>query len=51
MSTAEEMAETVEKAMKLVPTVSVAEVLETEPDVVAVEMDSGAMFFLKVIEA
>lgn len=51
MSRAEEMAKTVVKAMKLVPTASTVEVLETEPDVVAVEMDSGAMFFLKVMEA
>lgn len=49
--TSEEMAETVARALRLVPTAISADVLDTEKDVVGVEMDGGELFFLKVIEA
>lgn len=51
MKKTEEMALTLVKALRQVPTTVSVEVLAEEPDVVAVEMDGRGLFFLKVIEA
>lgn len=48
MSTPEQMAETVAKAMKLVPTTVRAYVLESDPSTVVVKMDPAGTFRLKV---